>query len=91
MDVRDEAPERWWVADADKHQPPLGRMCGDCTITPIDRDHAVPMDESGPLCQACATDLISNHPMTATYLEWLTKGDLRWWSPWVCQCEGCSP
>lgn len=89
MDVQEEVPDRWWVADADKHVPRLPRRCLRCKETDLDYSHAVPVLGDLPLCQMCATETVADHPMTITYLEWLTKGDLRWWSPWVCQCEGC--
>ena len=88
MDFSDETPERWWVADFSKHTYPVFvKVCRCGTL--VDPDYAVPMLGDKVMCANCATDEVKGHPITAEYLKWLQDGDLRWWSPWICQCKGC--
>lgn len=94
MDYADETPDRYWITNPDAH--PIGFvLCVVCGIS-LDREHSIPVRKEipgsgvgGGLCQVCATEDVHDHPMTPTYLEWLTTGDPRWWSAWCCNCKGC--
>lgn len=90
MDYSNKTPERYWITNPDAH--PKVRECVTCG-TDLDRSKSIPFISSlkGGLCQKDATDSVQDHPVTPTYLEWLTKGDPRWWSAWCCNCEGCVP
>jgi hypothetical protein len=85
-DFSDERPQRWWVLEPDPHHL---RFCGHCG-TELDLNKAVPMKDEDPLCAVCAGKEVNDAPLTATYLSWLSSGDPRWWSPWMCNCQFCN-
>lgn len=86
MDFTDEEPSRWWLLNTESH--PDTTTCTGCG-QPLDRTKAIPVTAEGGLCENCVHGHIEGHPVTATYLKWLDEGDPRWWSPYLCNCEGC--
>lgn len=103
MDRTDEVPERYWVLRPFLHFADLYNMalteivCGYCdkkiVSAGVTKDDWTPvlMYRDRPICVEEATSKIKDHPITPRYLEWLSEGDLRWWSPWLCGCDGCEP
>ena len=103
MDRTDDAPERYWVLRPFLHYSALElpqptvivcSICGDQLMTAEDEnkdDTPLLMFKDAPVCTTDAFKVISGHPITPTYMQWLEEGDPRWWSPWFCECEGCEP
>jgi hypothetical protein len=84
-DFSDERPDKWWVLEADQHHID---HCGQCG-TLLDLSKALPMLRDDPLCAVCAGDHVKDAPMTVEYMTWLSNGDPRWWSAWMCNCRHC--
>lgn len=88
MDLSDETPERFWVANPKQHG--LDPNCSCCRAA-LDFNGAIPvLTEKGPLCLPCAVEDVKDiHPLTVTYLTWMEQKDPRWWSVWICHLECC--
>lgn len=94
MDYSNERPQRLWVLrpDTKQHLDTEMSWCAHCNDD-LEPENAipVPMLENEPLCRSCAIKNIkSKAPVTVEYMTWLDQGDMRWWSPWFCNCEGCT-
>lgn len=92
MDFSNDKPERLWVLRPEKHEGTLPEWCYECDADlDLESGISIPVYNDKPLCRHCAIKRVrSKSPVTVEYMTWLEQGDMRWWSPWFCNCKGCT-